>query len=123
MRRLQSTDDSDEEEEVQEDGIDDEDKEEEEDPLAAMDDDEREGLIENTEAVRATLMKVSFHMYIISSTLCSCYRSRFANCPLLSSILPPLSFLHGVMPASLIPFLYDLSLAMLQLDGILRTTC
>jgi hypothetical protein len=119
---LQATDDEEEKEE-EEDEMDDEDKDDEEDPLGALDDDERKGLIENTAAVRMTLMKVRYYMSIISLILCSCCCYRFANYPLLSSTPLPLPFLRGVMPALLILFVYDLSLAMSKLDGILHMTC
>jgi hypothetical protein len=118
---LQASDD--EEENEEEDEMDDEDKEEEEDPLGALDDNEKKGLIENTAAVRMTLTKVSYYMSIISLILCSCCYYRFANYLLLSSIPLPLPFLHGVTPALLILFVYDLSLAMSKLDGILHMTC
>ena len=98
---LQAMDDE-EEKEGEEDEMDDEDKEEEEDLLDAMDDDEREVLIENTEAVRMTLMKISFYTSIISLFLCSCFGYRFENYHSLSSIPLPLPFLHGMRPVLLI---------------------
>ena len=119
---LQAMDDE-EEKEGEEDEMDDKDKEEEEDPLDAMDDDEQEVLIENTEAVHMTLMKVSFYTSIISLFLCSCCGYRFKNYHLLLSIPLPLPFLHGMRPVLLILFVYDLSLMMSKLDGILHMTC
>ena len=121
---LQAMDDDEEEKEEEEDDeIDNEDKEEEEDPLDALDDDEREDLIQNTEAVRTTLMKVRLYISIISLFLCSCHYYRFTNSPLPLSILPPLPFPHGVRPAFLILFTYSLSLAMSKLNGILHIIC
>ena len=68
---LQAADDEEEEnEDENEDGMDDnEDKEKEEDPFTILDNDEREILIQNTEAVYTTLMKVC--TFLLLFFLCS----------------------------------------------------
>jgi hypothetical protein len=105
------------------DEMDDEDKEEDEDPLNTLEGNERETLIENTEAVRSTLMKVCTFLSFLRFCAHVCCHYRFANSPSPLSIPPPLPFLHGVKPVPLTLYLYDLSLTMSKLDGILHTIC
>ena len=123
---LQAADDEEEEnEDENEDGMDDDkDKEEEEDPFTILDNNKREILIQNTEAVHTTLMKVCMFLlfvFFFCAHLCCC--SRFANSPSPLSIPPPLPFLHGLKPMPLTPYLYSLSLMMSKLNGILHTIC
>ena len=122
---LQAANDEEEEnEDENEDGMDDdEDKEKEEDPFTILDNDEREILIQNTEAVHTTLMKVCTFLLLFFFCAHLCCRSRFANSPSLLSIPPPLPFPHGVKPVPLTPFLYSLSLVMSKLNGILHMIC
>ena len=91
--------------------MDDEDEAEDEEPFSALDENDRVDLIENTEAVRMTLMKVCIYPFPLFCAHFHC-NDRFVNSPSPSSIQPPLRFLHGAKPVLPILFMYDLSLVM-----------
>jgi hypothetical protein len=65
--------------------MDDEDRDEDEDPVSALEDDERDSLIENTEAVRTTLMKVCtllfFQVFVLISVATIGSQTLLRRCP------------------------------------------
>jgi hypothetical protein len=94
------------------------------DLLDSLDDEEREQLIQDTDAVRTTLNKVSYQSsHLILFVLIYIGRRRFASCHLLLSIPPQSVYLRGVMLVPCGPFVRDSSLAMSKLGGTPPTIC
>ena len=80
---LQAADDKEEDnEDENEDGMDDDEDKEKEDPFTILDNDEREILIQNTEAVHTTLMKVcTFLLFVLISVAALGSQTLLHCCP------------------------------------------